>query len=589
MESVVTSVPLPQAEPSFEGRRERLEKSLAIWKPATLSQHFDTVAARHPDRPLVISDHHTYTYGQMAVWSRRIASGLMASGVRSGSNVALILGNFPEFVAVKLAIARLGATAVPINFLLRRAELRYILEQSDSVALIAMSAFRDINYLEELDAIAPDWERRGGGAQLPSLQSVFVVPTSEVTRPGVRTLEDLAREGTTASDNELAQREAAGMPQSRCDIIYTSGTTGRSKGVILTHEMVLRTAYASAYARAFEDGRRILFALPMYHVFGYVECLIATTFVAGAIVPHAVFDPEQMLNAWEWHRATEIVCVPMMTVKLIDTARKRTQPPPRLVSFFNSGGTNPPEIWEQIRRYFAPQEIFTAYGMTETTASTTCTQPGDPEARLLATNGCLKPAGLAGDAELGGVLALYKAVDPESGEDLPSGTRGELMVRGPIVTPGYYNKPEETAAAFSNGWLHTGDVGTVAQDGYVTLLGRIKETYRCGGEMVMPLEIEELVNQHPLVAQALVVGVPDAKMGEVGCLCIVPKSKARPEPEELINLCAQRLARFKVPYHVMFIAPEEIPTTVTGRPQKFKLAELVRQRLQVSGESPRTR
>jgi fatty-acyl-CoA synthase len=336
--------------------------------------------------------------------------------------------------------------------------------------------------------------------------------------------------------------------------------------VILTHEMVLRTAYASAYTRAFEDGRRILFALPMYHVFGYVECLIASTFVAGAIVPHAVFDPEQMLNAWERHRATEIVCVPTMTVKLIDIARKRGQASPRLVSFFNSGGANPPEIWGEIRRYFAPQEIFTAYGMTETTASTTCTQP---------------------DPELGGVLALYKAVDPESGQDLPPGTRGELLVRGPTVTPGYYNKPEETAAAFSNGWLHTGDVGTVAQDGYLTLLGRIKETYRCGGEMVMPLEIEELVNQHPLVAQALVVGVPDAKMGEVGCLCIVPRGNARPEPDELINLCAQRLARFKVPCHVMFIAPEEIPITVTGRPQKFKLAELVRQRLRASGETPR--
>jgi fatty-acyl-CoA synthase len=580
------SVPLSQSESSFEGRRKRLENSLEVWKPATLSQHFDAIAARYPDRPLVISDHHTYTYGQMAAWSRRIAAGLIASGVRSGSNVALILGNFPEFVAVKLAIARVGATAVPINFLLRRAELRYILEQSDSVALITMSAFRDIDYLQELDAIAPGWAHRGGGAQLPKLRSVFVLATREGTRDHVRTLEDLAGLGTTASEHELARRELAGVPQSRCDIIYTSGTTGHSKGVILTHQMVLRTAYASAYTRAFEDGRRILFALPMYHVFGYVECLVATTFVAGAIVPQAVFDPEQMLDAWERHHATEIVCVPTMTVRLIEIARKRASAPSHLMSFFNSGGATAPEIWGQIRRYFAPREIFTAYGMTETTASTTCTQPGDSEARLLTTNGCLKPAGLAGDPELGGVLAHYKAVDPESGEDLPPGTRGELMVRGPIVTSGYYNKPEETTAAFSNGWLHTGDVGTVAHDGYVTLLGRIKESYRCGGEMVMPLEIEELVNQHPLVAQALVVGVPDPKMGEVGCLCIVPRNSARPEPGELINLCAQRLARFKVPRHVLFITPEEIPTTVTGRPQKFRLAELVRQRLRASGEAP---
>jgi fatty-acyl-CoA synthase len=148
------------------------------------------------------------------------------------------------------------------------------------------------------------------------------------------------------------------------------------------------------------------------------------------------------------------------------------------------------------------------------------------------------------------------------------------------VTQGYYNKPDETRAAFTaDGWLHTGDVGIVAEDGYLTLLGRIKESYRCGGEMVIPLEIEDLVSQHPGVAQALVVGVPDSKMGEVGCLCVVPTVTGRPDAQELINLCAQRLARFKVPRHVIFIAVQDIPTTATGRPQKFKLAELARQRL----------
>lgn len=574
-------VPLSQAESSFEARRKRLENSLKVWVAATLSQHFDAIAARYPDRPLVISDHETYTYSQMMAWSRRIASGLIVSGVRSGSNVALILGNFPEFVAVKLAIARVGATAVPVNFLLRRTELRYILEQSDSVALITMSTFRDIDYLTELDAIVPGWESAAGGDQLPKLRKIFVFPTTPVTRPGARTLADLASLATTVSDSELAHCAALGEPHSFCDIIYTSGTTGRSKGAVLTHDMVLRTAYASAYARAFEDGRRILFALPMYHVFGYVECLVASTFVGGAIVPQAVFDAPQMLEAWERHGATEIVCVPTMTLKLIESCATRPvgASPPPLVSFFNSGGVNPPAIWGQIRRHFAPVEIYTAYGMSETTASTTCTQPDDSEERLLGSNGRLKFAGLAGEPTLGGVLAIYKTVSPETGADLPPGTPGELMVRGPIVTPRYYNKPEETAAAFTEGWLHTGDIGTIAIDGYLVLLGRIKESYRCGGEIVMPLEIEELLNQHPQVAQALVVGVPDAKMGEVGCLCVVAKGKSRPDPQELIALCAQRLARFKVPRHVLFVRADEIPTTATGRPQKFKLAEFAQKKL----------
>ena len=561
-------------------RRQRLEGLFPAWNAATLSQFFDARADQYPQRPLILCDDRAYSYREMMQWSRRLASGLIACGVRPGSHVAVLLGNFAEFVAVKLAIARVGATAVPVNFLLRRTELHYILEQSDSVALITMSALRDLDYLEELDSIVPGWEIRAGGEALPKLRHIFVYPTTPLGRPGVRTLNELADLATLESDAELLRREAAGQPHDCCDVIYTSGTTGRSKGVMLTHDMVLRTAYGSAYTRAFEDGRRILFALPMYHVFGYIECLVACAFTGGAIVPRVIFDAQQMLDAAERHRASEIVCVPTMTLKLLEVARTRGFDSSHLVAFFNSGGVNPSAIWSQIRELFAPREILTAYGMSETTASTTCTLPEDPDERLLTTNGRLKPAGIAGDPALGGVLAIYKSVDPQTREDLSPGEPGELLARGPAVTQGYYNKPEETRAAFTaDGWLHTGDVGIIAEDGYLTLLGRIKESYRCGGEMVIPLEIEDLVNQHPGVAQALVVGVPDPKMGEVGCLCVVPTATGRPDAQELINLCAQRLARFKVPRHVIFIAVQDIPTTATGRPQKFKLAELARQRL----------
>jgi fatty-acyl-CoA synthase len=218
--------------------------------------------------------------------------------------------------------------------------------------------------------------------------------------------------------------------------------------------------------------------------------------------------------------------------------------------------------------------------MTETTASTTCTLPEGSDTYLLTTNGHLKHAGVAGDPSLGGVLAQYKTIDPLTGEDLPPGVSGELVARGPIVTPGYYKKEEETRAAFNpEGWLHTGDVGIITHEGYLTLTGRLKETYRCGGEMVMPREIEEVLNEHPLVGQAHVVGLPDVKMGEVGCVCVLPAGEVLPDPQELIELCASRLARFKVPRHVVFITAEELPLTATGRAQKFRLAELARARL----------
>lgn len=571
-------------------RRKLLEARYPAWKPMTISQALDAAAAEFGTRSLVITDERNYSYQDIQGWSRRLASGLIARGIRAGDHVAIVLANYPEYVAVKYALARVGAAAVPINYLLRRQELRYVLAQSDTTVLITMNRLRDHDYLDDLDEIAPGWETGGGGSHLPVLRDVFVFSTDGERRSGTADLDDLARLATALSDAELARREANADPDSLSDVIYTSGTTGRPKGVMLSHDMILRAAYASVYTRAFEDGRRILFSLPMYHVFGYVECLIACAFSGGAIIPQVAFDAEQMIAAAERHHASEIVCVPVMTLKLLEVVRQRGFDHSSLIAMFNSGGASPATIWQEIRDVLGAREILTGYGMTETTASTTCTFPEGPDDKLLTTNGRLKYAGVAGDPALDGLLALYKTIDPETGADLPVGMPGELVARGPIVTAGYYKKPEETAAAFNAaGWLHTGDVGIVDAEGYLTLTGRIKETYRCGGEMVMPREIEELVSEHPLVGQAFVIGIPDAKMGEIGCVCIVPAGEQRPAPQEIVDLCARRLARFKVPGHVIFLSAQEIPYTATGRAQKFRLAEIAQQQLVAMGNPPTLR
>lgn len=570
-------------------RRQALEAAHGPWTPRSLAQALDDSTRRHGARPLVITDDRSYTYAEVQAWSRRLAAGLLALGLAPGDHVAVVMANYPAFVAVKFALARIGAVAVPINYLLRANELRYVLSQSDSKALITMDGLRDRNYLADLDALMPGWETQGGGQAFPLLRHVVVFHAEGQPRPAARSLEQLADAGSDADQARLQRLEQEVDPLFRSDVVYTSGTTGSPKGVMLSHDMVLRAAYASAYTRAFQDRRRILFSLPMYHVFGYVECLVACLFVGGAVIPHVVFDPQHMAEAAQRHAANEIVCVPMMTLKLLELVRERGFDGRHLTTMFNSGGASPPTLWQDIRRLLGAREVITGYGMSETTASTTCTLPEGPDERLLTSNGRLKLAGRAGDPALGGVLALYKTVDPETGADLPVGTPGELVARGPIVTPGYYNKPDETRAAFNaEGWLHTGDVGVVDADGYLTLTGRIKETYRCGGEMVMPREIEDLLNGHPQVAQALVVGLPDPKMGEVGCVCVVPKGDTRPEPAELIALCASHLARFKVPRHVVFIAPEEIPLTATGRPQKFLLQALAQRRLADTQPQPTT-
>jgi fatty-acyl-CoA synthase len=566
--------------PPAEERRTLLEARFPRWEPKTLSQSVDELTAEFSNRPFVMTDERTYTYSDMQDWSRRLAAGLIAAGVQAGDHVAMVMGNYPEFTALKYAIARAGATAIPINYLFRRAELGYVLEQSSARALIAMNRLRDLDYLAELDAIIPGWESDAGGSEIPELARVFVFSTDGERRPGAASLDDLAALATDADREELARREASGDPQSNSDILYTSGTTGRPKGVQLTHDMVLRTAYGSAYHCAFEDGRRMLFSLPMYHVFGYVEALIATTFVGGAIIPQVQFDPVATLEGIERHRANEIAMVPLMTLKVLDAAQGRTLDLSSLTVVFSSGGAAPPTIWGDIRRILGADEILTGYGMTETTASTTCTLPEDPEDRLLNSNGKLKNAGVAGDPELGGLLAVYKVVDPESREDLGPGQRGEFLARGANITPGYYRKPDETAVAFTeDGWLRTGDIGVLDEDGYLKLTGRIKESYRCGGEMVMPREVELVLNEHPGVAEAHVVGLAHERMGEVGCACVVPASAEPPDPQELIDLCAKQLARFKVPRHVLFIEAQDLPLTATGRVQKFRLSAMARDRL----------
>jgi len=564
--------------PDIPARRGELERRFPEWPGWTLAQAFDAAADQYPDRPMFRNEQGMRTYAELQAWSREIALGLLAIGIEPGDHVALLMANYVEFVAVKLAIARVGAVTIPVNFNLRGEELRYVLDQSDAVALVVMDEFRGHDYLADLDRFAPEW--RSGGESLNRLREIFVLPTSGVQPLGARTLDDLVALGRDGDQAALDRRTSGGDASAPCDILYTSGTTGRSKGVILTHDMILRVAYSSVYHRALSDGRATAHALPMYHVYGYVECLVVAWFVGGSVVTQLVFEPVAFLEQAEAYRVTDIIALPNQTIKLLEVAATRGFDSSALVQLFNSGGVNPPGIWEDIRTVFKPRELITAYGMSETTASSVCSLPEGNDHWLHVSNGRYKLAHVAGDPAFGGLVAAYRVLDPETGEEVPHGEIGELVAKGPIVTAGYYRKPEETADAFTgDGWLHTGDLGKVTADGYLTLTGRLKESYRCGGEMVMPREIEALVETLPDIELALAVGVPDVKMGDVGCLCIVPVAGADPDPAALVALCASNLARFKVPRHVLFFAAADIPMTSTGRPQKVKLAQIARERL----------
>ena len=550
-------------------RQHALDLRYARWEPLTLHGVLDAALGAYADRPALITPERMWTYAELAAWSRRLAAGLQAYGLRLGDKVAIVLANYPEFVALKYAIARVGAVAVPINILNRPDELRYVLEQSDAALLVVMDRFRGADYLGMLDLIAPGWER-GGGSALPALRQVVVFPAEGglERRPTATPFANLER----AAD-EFAPVEVE--PGHDCDILYTSGTTGPPKGVQLTHDMLTRTGFGSAYARAFEDARRIVFSLPLYHVFGYVEGMLSVPFVGGAIVPQLRFDPHETLAAVERFRVSDALLIPAMSLAVVAAARERDYDLGSWRSALASGGRAPERLWAELFEVLGLEEVTTGYGMTETTASTTVTRPDDPVERLLATNGRLRDVGPAGDPARGNRLVDYRTLDPDTGAVLPADAVGELVAQGPGVTRGYYSKPTETAAAFTaDGWFKTGDLGRIDADGYVTLLGRTKESYRCGGEQVLPSEVEDLLTSHPDVIQAHVVPLPDERMGEVGVAFVVPAPGAELNPDALRDMVAARLARFKVPRHVLVIGVDEIPTTASGRARKFMLAEL---------------
>jgi fatty-acyl-CoA synthase len=552
-------------------RRERLEAALGnAWRPMSLSGRFDSLAAGYGDRPYVMTDAGSYSYRDLQEWSRRLARGLYEIGVRPGERVALVVDNRPEFAAVKLAVARLGAVAVPVNFSYRAPELAAVLNSSEASVAISIDAAIGVDRLAVLDELAPGWERGAASAAVPHLRRVVLV--SGERRPDGLDLRGLAGLADGLSETGLARLEDAVAPDSACDVVFTSGTSGYPLGAVLSHDMVLRSGYGSAYHRAFDDGWRICFSLPLYHVFGYVEGLLAAMFAGGAVVPQPVFNPRSILTAVQRHRASEVLFVPTMSVAVVEEAARHRYDLSSLQSVFSAAAAAPVWLWQRIGKELEPRQVFTGYGQTEVSAATTLTLPGDPLELVAETVGREKLGGVAAPPDLDGALARYRTVDPFTGDPLPAGREGELSARGPIVTRGYYNDPERTAALIdSGGWLRSGDLGRVRDDGYLELTGRTSELFKVGGELVAPKQVEQVLTGYQGVAQAYVAGVPDERLGEVGHAWIVAADDAAPSEDELLRHCRGRLAAFKVPRQITFLSADELPKTSTGKVQKYLL------------------
>ena len=563
----------------LSARRDELRAKYRTWTPRTVSTFVDDAATEFGDRPLVITDDVTLSYSEIANWATQLADGLHALGIRPGDHVGLLMANYVEFLPLKFAIAKVGAVAVPMNFLYRQEELAYVLAHSDCKMLITMTGFAGLDYLEMLDSIAPGWDA-GGQLRLagfPELRRIVQFHTDGTSRAGVVDVQELNELGM---QNPKAASAAGVAPGAVSDILYTSGTTGSPKGVLITHDAALRTGYASALTRAFEKDRRILFSLPCYHMFGYVEGILAVMMSGGAFIPQLKFSAENYLKGIEKHRATDILCVPTMTIAILEYPGLRDFDLSSLTAIMSASAPGPSWLWQQVKQELGVSEIVTGYGMTETGGCMTLTLPEDSFHLTASTVGRSKSAGAAGLPHRNGDLTEYRAMDPATGEPLPAGEEGELASFGPTNMLGYWKRPDETAQALRNGWVYSGDLGRVRHDGYIELTGRTKEIYKSGGELVTPREIEDLICEHPDVSQVYAVGIPDPRWGEIGGVYIVRAPGATITEEDVIALCKEKLARFKVPKAVWFLDQEELPLTPTGKVQKFRLVQQASTRME---------
>ncbi|WP_053960725.1 class I adenylate-forming enzyme family protein [Sulfobacillus thermosulfidooxidans] len=558
-----------------EKRRQYLMNLIPRWTRRTIAEHFHVYSQMYAQRLFLASPRRQLTYQQTWNEAWTLAKALLALGVKRREHVALLLPNEPQFMTLWIAIDLVGGIVIPLNSMLRQNELEYIMQQADVRILIFQDKIGRVAY----DRIIEDLWQTLRHENMPSaLEHIVMISSTPDSSPSSTPFIPWARfisEGNQISDDTVKHRwEQSRYPDEVAAIIYTSGSTGRPKGVMLTHDNFLRCAYSTCLSRAFEDGRKIFTPLPLYHVFALEEGVLASSFVGGTLILQPHFQPAQALSLMAQYQVNDVLCVPSMLINLVNHASAQRYDWSHLYALMCAAAPAPVPIWQKAVDLFGLTEICTGYGGTEVTASTTHTEVGDPINVVVSRVGRIKPGGVSGLPEFQGANVQYKVIDPETGQDLPPGSIGELTVRGNIVCRGYYNKPEETMAAFDkDGWFRSGDLGRIDENGYIEFLGRSKDLFKVSGENVAPKEVEEVLSQHPAVKQAYVVGVPDPVTTEIGAAFIELHAETQVTRRELWNWCQNSLARFKVPRYIFFVSPEEWPLTGSGKIQKFILRE----------------
>jgi len=520
--------------------------SLVALLGETIGASLEATTERFPDREVLVSRHQNlrYTYATFSQEVDLVARGLLARGVEVGDRVGIWSPNRSEWAVVQYATAKVGAILVTVNPAYRSAELAFVLRQSGMRTLVAASGFRGADYVAMLDAARAD---------APALTEVVILDDESY--------QALRSDGERVAPETLERRKAILDADQPINIQYTSGTTGFPKGATLSHHNILNNGFFVGEGCRYTEADRICVPVPYYHCFGMVMGnLAATTHGACVVLPAEGFDAAAVLETVSAERCTSLYGVPTMFIAELGDAAFPAANLSTLRTGIMAGSPCPVEVMRQVLEKMGMDEVTICYGMTETSPVSTQTSPEDSLEQRTGTVGRAHPH------------VEVKVIDPSTGLTVPRGKTGELCTRGYSVMLGYWDEPERTAEVLDHTrWMHTGDLATMDEAGYVNIVGRTKDMIIRGGENVYPREVEELLYEHPAIADVQVIGVPDARYGEVVMAWVQVRPGEELDAETLVGWCRERMAHFKVPTHVRFV--ESFPMTVTGKVQKYKMRE----------------
>jgi acyl-CoA synthetase (AMP-forming)/AMP-acid ligase II len=517
--------------------------------PDTIPSIVERVATQFADTEALVDERSRLTFSQLRDAAGDAARGLVAAGIEPGDRVAIWAPNMSEWVIAALGVYRAGAVVASVNTRFKADEGTYILDRTKAKLLFTVTDFLDTDYVAMLR----------GGMPVPSLETVVVMRGD--APEGTIAWDAFLAAGATVDPSEVDRREAEVTGDTVSDIIFTSGTTGRPKGAMLTHGASVAAYDAWTTVVGLRHGDRYLIVNPFFHTFGLKAGILACLITGTTIVPHAVFDVDAVMQRVVDERITMLPGAPTIYQTILDHPRVGEFDMSTLRLAVTGAANVPVELVKRMRAELSFETIVTGYGLTEATGIATMCRHDDDAETIANTSGRAIP-----DVEV--------LVVDDNGKEVARGEPGEVVVRGYNIMRGFVDDPEGTAAAIDeDGWLHTGDVGVMDERGYLRITDRLKDMYIVGGFNAYPAEIENMILAHPSVSQVAVIGIPDARMGEVGCAFVIARPGHEIDPDALIAWCREKMANYKVPRRVELV--DEFPLNSTGKVEKTALRQTV--------------